>query len=72
MPVTSVMMTRQFCRAVFIWTFLSMAKVEAPSLNLLENTNIYTTIYKLDITKKNLLYSARELYSIFCDNLYGK
>ena len=49
-----------------------MAKVEAPSLNLLENTNIYTTIYKLDITKKNLLYSARELYSIFCDNLYGK
>ena len=29
-----------------------MAKVEAPSLNLLENTNIYTTIYKLDNQKE--------------------
>ena len=30
----------------------SVAKVEVPSLNLLENTNIYTTIYKLDNQKE--------------------
>ena len=52
MPVTAIMMARQVCHAVFIWTLLSVAKVEVPNLNLLENTNIYTTSYKLDDQKE--------------------
>ena len=33
--------------------------------------NIYTLLYKAQITNKDLLYN-RELYSILCNNLYGK
>lgn len=51
-PVTAIKMARHVCHTVFIWTLLSVAKAEVPNLNLLENTNIYTTIYKLDNQKE--------------------
>ena len=50
---------------------VTKGETERRGINQELGINIHTTIYKID-KQQGPTVKHRELYSVFCDNLYGK